>query len=305
MRKAVVLIVVLFVIALALALVLGRSLAVTQRIAHVSNPVGTVLAKIPRATDFAPLQQAQNVLAGTVLKTGPASSLTLNWIDGTRLKVGPETIMTVLKCQINHDTGEQVSLFRLDVGEIWVRVRKLLSRESKFEIRTPTATAGVRGTVFVVRVTPEGDTEVVVLEGKVHVSAGGQKLAVTPGAKAVAAAQAVEVQQLSPDEQATWQQPPDLQGPYLKVTQPLPGASVTPGPLRVRGQVEENAQITVNGQSVVVSDLHRFTATVDIPPEAQIFVVWIVATDEQGAQTEVITEVQVSPAADLRNHLDS
>jgi hypothetical protein len=297
MRRAVILIVVVFLLAAALGLALGQFLAVSQRIAHVSDLQGSVLAKAPRATDYVPLSPAANVLAGTVLKTGPQASATLNWIDGTRLKIGPNSIMTVLKCQINRSNGAETSVFRLDAGDILVRVRRLLSGESKFEIQTPTATAGVRGTIFGVHVASDGRTEVEVFEGRVDLKTAQQELQVPSGSRAVATKGSAALLARSGLSATHWRPDWVTFGPYLVVNQPEEGATVATGSVEVSGQVEKGAQVTVNGQPVAVNALNRFIATVQVPTGIKRFAVTVVARDERGYETRVSREVRVTETA--------
>ena len=297
MRRAVLLIVAGFVILLVLGMTMGQFLSVGQRIAHVSRLAGPVTAKLPRAGDFRPLADGSNVLAGTTVQTGPAGTLTLNWIDGTRIRVGSNTIMTVLKCQINRTTQVETSLFKLDAGEILVRVRKLLSGQSKFEIQTPTATAGVRGTIFSVRVGSNGQTEVEVLEGQVMVDAQGRSLDLAPGTKATATGQRAEIGEVSPEDQAAWGKERAALGPYLEVSSlvpPGPGAAGPAASVEVTGRVEQGAKLTVNGKAVEVNEINRFRTEVTAPTGVERFEVTIVATDNRGYETKVVREV--SPA---------
>jgi hypothetical protein len=282
----------MFLIVLILALVVGQSLVISQNIAHVSGVAGQVTAKLPRGGDFRPVTRDTNVVAGTQIQTGPSGTATLNWIDGTRIRLGANAIMTVLQCQINKTNDAETSLFKLDAGEILVRVRKLLSGQSKFEIKTPTATAGVRGTIFTVKVAQGGDTQIQVLEGKVQVDASGKEVALAPGTKVDASAQGAQVGNLSPEEQAAWDSEKPGLGPDLAVTAPAAGATVPAGTVEVKGTAEKGAKVTVNGQEAHVNGLHHFA----VPLEAKAgdkLTVTIIATDDRGYETKEVREVAV------------
>lgn len=73
------------------------------------------------------------------------------------------------------------------IGTIWVQVNKSLSRVFDFSVETPTAIAGVRGTVFLVRVAPDGTTTVAVYRGAVEVAAAEGSVLVTGGRGTVVA----------------------------------------------------------------------------------------------------------------------
>ena len=293
MNRAIILLVGLLLIVVVFALVMGQSLLVVQRLARVSSVSGSVQVKTPGGSSFIPLRDQALVTSGAVVQTGPGGSATLNWIDGSRLLVGPATTMTVLKCQVNRDTRAETSLFNLTTGNLLVRVRKLLSGQSKFEIRTPTATAGVRGTIFSVQVSPAGQTQIAVLEGQVNLDAAGQTLSVTPGYRAIASADKAEVQRLSAAERARLEGTPGALGPYVALDQPLAGATVAPGLLEVSGQVEERARLTLNGEPVRDSKLNRFRTTVQVPAGAGSFTLRVVAIDERDYRTEITREVRV------------
>jgi hypothetical protein len=282
----------MFMIALVLALVVGQSLVISQNLAHVSGLAGEVTAKLPARGGVRPLAEGANVLAGTQIHTGPSGTATLNWIDGTRIRLGSNAIMTVLQCQINKTSQTESSLFKLDAGEIMVRVRKLLSGQSKFEIRTPTATAGVRGTIFTVKVGEGGQTQIAVLEGQVQVDASGRHVDLAPGTKLDATGQQTQVGQFSAEEQATWDREKSGLGPSLTVTAPAAGATVPAGPLDVKGQVEKGAKVTVNGQEAHVNGVHRFAVPLEAKPGAKLTVT-IVATDERGYATKEVRELTV------------
>jgi hypothetical protein len=53
-------------------------------------------------------------------------------------------------------------------GRLWARVSKLFG-SSEFEVESPNAVAGVRGTEFIVDVAPDGSTDINVLDGSVAV----------------------------------------------------------------------------------------------------------------------------------------
>ena len=178
MRKAAALLIVVLAVMLVVGAVLLESLVVMQRVAVVSNADGNVMVR-PRGQDaFIELGDTQRVFAGDEIRTGADGRLTLSWVDRSRIRVGPDTTLRVLKCQVNKARRSEEYLFRLDVGKVWVRVIGALTGTSKFEIATPTATAAVRGTVFSVEVEPDGLTKVAVLDGEVELHSGETQLSV-------------------------------------------------------------------------------------------------------------------------------
>ena len=293
MNRVLIVLVGLLLIVVVMAVTLSQSLVVIQRVARVSSLIGSAQIKPPNSADFIPLKDQSLVLTGTVLQTAPGASVTLNWVDGTRLLVGGDTTMTVLKCQVDQASHAETSLFHLTTGKLMVRVRKLLSGQSKFEIETPTATAGVRGTIFQVQVDAAGQTQVAVLEGQVNLNASGQTLEIKPGFQAIAGKREAEVKPLSAADRAGLAGSPEDLGPYLLLDSPPEGAPIAPGVLTVAGVAEDRARVTVNGVAAHINKLHRFKTDLPIPAGATTFNLRVVAIDERGYKTEMARDLPV------------
>ena len=294
MRKAAILLLALTGLCIVLGGVITQSLLILQRVAAVSDVHGFVWVRQRGHTDFVPLADRAQVAAGDVIKTDARGGLLLTWLDGTRMRVGPASQLTVLKCQINTASNAETTLFKLDLGRVWIRVLKVLSHKSKFEVLTPTATAGVRGTVFSVAVTPQGQTLVSVKEGAVALDADGKQELVEKG-KMSAAAGAAPVQPLADDEDKLWQRNIDVANPNLTIAEPAAGTKVAAGQaLTVKGQAEIGANVTVNGQSVPVKLKGLFGTTLTAPRQAGKFTVLVDATDARGYRSTRTVAVQVT-----------
>jgi len=143
---------------------------------------------------------------GTILKAGDIIDVAKNSqvsieLNGTGLlKISERTRFQIPRAEEAKEKTSKVTLF---FGGLWVKAQKLLKGES-FEIKTPTATAGVRGTEFGTGFEPSSDeameqlasmesddavfeaingsTEVDVSEGEVEaVDDSGNSFAVTAG----------------------------------------------------------------------------------------------------------------------------
>lgn len=291
MRKAVVLLLTLGVTCIIVAALIAQSLVILQRVAAVSDVRGFVWVKQRGAAQFVALAGRERVAAGDTLRTGDGASLNLRWLDGTRMRLGPNSVVTILKCQVNSMTKAETSLFRLDLGRVWIRVLKTLSSKSKFEVMTPTATAGVRGTVFSVAVDPAGKTTVSVIEGKVMVRDDHAEEAVVPG-KMAQGGQILP--QLSRDEHTLWSANRSIAGPNLELREPLAGRVVAPGSLvDVRGVAEMGARVAVNGQEAPVRLQGLFSSSVTAPLKTGSFAIKITARDRRGYVTTEEVKVEV------------
>jgi hypothetical protein len=104
---------------------------------------------------------------GTRLRTGPNSSATLQFSDGTRVLLLPETELSISRAVRFAAGGGTVVRLDLIQGSIENLVRPRDGRGGRFEIQTPAAIAAVRGTEFRVGAAP-GAARTEVLGGLVE-----------------------------------------------------------------------------------------------------------------------------------------
>jgi hypothetical protein len=117
---------------------------------------GEVSVMDPGASEFRMGFDGDILGAGSTLKTGPDAYAILTYFEGSTVSVDPNTILVIETLQANPD-GSTVIGMRQDIGQTWHAVTRLLTAGSKYEVRTPTATATVRGTLFLVGVQGSGD----------------------------------------------------------------------------------------------------------------------------------------------------
>ncbi|MFQ6131097.1 MAG: FecR domain-containing protein [Armatimonadota bacterium] len=287
MRKYATVLVVAAVIMLVAAFAVTNTLFVMERVAAVESAAGDVQIKPRGEGEFRPLGEGRNVKTGDTLRTGSDASVELSWVDGTRLKLDSGTTMTILKCSFDSLDRVDTSIFRVDLGRIWVRVVKILTRGSKFEVQTPAATAGIRGTVFSVDVGPDGATTISVWDGSVALAAGGANTEIPGGqvARIAAGGSSAELESLSSEAQAAWQEQQHFVGPYLSLTSPVQGAEMVGSSVHVEGDAEPHASVTVNEQAIETTRRGHFSADLPVADLGDPPTVTVVATDRHDAQT--------------------
>jgi len=291
MRKSALLLVGVLAIFIFLGVLMMQSLVIVQRIASVSGATGDVFVRAATDEDFRPLGDTEHVLAGYMVRTGADGNVTLNWVDGSRIRLAPETSIKVRKCSLNTSTKETTSLFDLDAGRIWVRVLSALGGKTKFEVRTPTATAGVRGTVFSVAVDQAGHTSVAVYEGEVSVDTEDGSGAVASGQQATVEGRGARVEALAQDA-IDWDEQTGIIGPRLElevgvtVEVPAEAESVT-----IAGTSEPGATVTINGSPVELDKQHGFSAEIPVDGVADGMIV-VTATDYRGGKTVEAVSIQ-------------
>jgi hypothetical protein len=113
-----------------------------------------------------------DVRLGDVVRTAENGRTKLLFADGSVLNVGDDSRVKVTRF-LYDPRGERQGFFELTQGAVRAWVTKLRMKKNKFEIQTPTAVAGVRGTDYAIRETRAG-AQIVVFGGEVSVrSAAG------------------------------------------------------------------------------------------------------------------------------------
>ncbi len=269
---------------------LTQSLVIVQRIAVADKLSGRVEVQRSGRGDFTALAVNAPIKTGDVIRSGADGTAEFKWLDGTRLKVTPNTQLSVKKAVHNMMKKADQTEFQLTAGKVFIRIMKALTPASKFAVETPTAVAAVRGTIFSVEVTG-GKTKVAVFKGQVKVTSGAgaseQKQFIQSGQVAVSA-QPGDLQTESAEVEATeFAQQPSIVKPQLQVAK----IKVIEGGARARisGVTEARNQLTVNDEEVKVLGNGRFRKNVKLRPGTNTFI--IVSTDKHGEKSTVAQTV--------------
>ncbi len=150
-------------------------LALGGRFAEAAGEIGEVRLinvwayRTPPQTERGPLYRADDVFTDELVETVKDGALHIRFLDNTRLRLGSASRVTLDSFVYDPSTnaGEMVA----DLGEGVFRFITGKLNDEGFQIRTPVAVIGVRGTDFIVSVAPDGATTVSVLEGLIEVTA--------------------------------------------------------------------------------------------------------------------------------------
>ena len=157
---------------------------------------GEIRALIPGATrNSGKAKLHQELVWNDVLKTDPTGRLRVGFRDGSFLSVGNGSQLKVAQ----HDEATQQTSLELNYGRVRSQVSSITRAGGKFEVKTPTAVAGVIGTDFEVAFI-NGVTEINVFSGAVVVtSLLGTMASVTVGAgQSVTVSASGEISALGP-----------------------------------------------------------------------------------------------------------
>ncbi len=119
------------------------------------------------------------VRQGDTIEVAYASSAVLTMGDGTSADLFPGTLVQVSEL-VSDETNFRVRLTLL-AGKTVNRVQHLLTADDAYDVQTPSSTASVRGTVFIVDVISDQETFYSVDEGFVTVQMGDQEVLVEAG----------------------------------------------------------------------------------------------------------------------------
>jgi hypothetical protein len=93
------------------------------------------------------------ILPGDEVKTAEKNSVEV-LMDGGKIghvEIKEGSLFRIQQAETDSSTGDKTTILDLAIGKILVKV-EALKGNSKFEVRTPTALTGVRGTIFEVTV---------------------------------------------------------------------------------------------------------------------------------------------------------
>lgn len=143
-------------------------LAQNQAQSPSARGAGKVSRMIPavnlqRAAKLVPATAAMAVLWGDTLTTDRGGRARVALDDGSILNVGSDSSIHV----VSHDAAAQRTQIQLAYGRVRSSAVRLARAGSSFEVRTPTAVAGVVGTDFFLEFA-SNVTRLVVFEGKVN-----------------------------------------------------------------------------------------------------------------------------------------
>lgn len=130
-----------------------------------------------------PLQVGDTLRAGERVRTGELAAVTLRFVDGARLLIAAHSRVALRELLVSPGTGAARTSVDVLEGDTQSRVpRRPEAPPSRYEMRTPTLTLGVRGTEFRTRVDADGQrARGEVLSGEVQAAAPTAAASPTPG----------------------------------------------------------------------------------------------------------------------------
>lgn len=132
------------------------------------------------------LRAGIDVFQNEIIRTGDRSASRVLFQDNTTLAIGAASEVTLDRFVF--DPNPEKSQVALSIAKGVVRFTTGSLPKSSYQVTTPTATIGIRGTIFTVTVAADGATTVSVEEGVALVSSSGETVAVESGMSTTTAA---------------------------------------------------------------------------------------------------------------------
>ena len=141
----------------------------SARVLATSGPVERAF----RAGPYTPLAPGMMLGEGDRVRTGHDGFATLELVDGSHVSVSQDGMVEIGKLRQTVLTGASDRVLNLQHGEVDSEVTHATKKDDRFQIRSPSVVAGVRGTRFRVNYDAgQQQTAVEVLEGAVGVDPG-------------------------------------------------------------------------------------------------------------------------------------
>jgi hypothetical protein len=194
---------------------------------------------------------------GEGIRTGSNSSVNLATDSGIANSTMSQNSNLAIKNLGRQPNGATTTELSMNRGQVRSRVRSFTNPRSNFTIQTPTGVAGVRGTDFIVIVQPDGETQIITVDGLITVSGGQPNQQVT---EKVGAGNYTIIRPGNPPTK-----PAPFKGDARVRLEVLPAAEIAK--VRVTGEVNPINSVFLEGQTLSVDPGGKFETVVTFPPQ--------------------------------------
>jgi hypothetical protein len=164
------------VVVLIILLLLGGGyfFFVAQASAGVASPAALLVASTPvdvghNDGGYQPATSGQSLDAGSSVRTGHTGHATVQFPDGSLMRVSPDTTITIQAAQLTNAGNLKSATIQQKVGRTLSDIQHLAGGSS-FQVGGHSVTAEVRGTEFEVLVRTNSSNQIKVFDGTVKVS---------------------------------------------------------------------------------------------------------------------------------------
>ena len=135
-----------------------------------SDIEGEVLVKLSGKSYWDTAKSNNSLKENDMIRTWEDSWVTLNLFDESTIVMEPMSELIIKNISsMKNDAKVKQGVFELIKGNLLCSAKDFINRGSRFTIETESATAGVRGTYFEVRLTDDGEVVVLAYKGSIYV----------------------------------------------------------------------------------------------------------------------------------------
>jgi len=242
--------------------------ATQEMTAALSNVMGEVRIYKKGAKDWRSVRMNELFQEGDKIQTGANGTAEIRLSNGNMIYLLANTEFAAAKLVYNAKTGEYENSFESSMGKVKAVVVKL-GTNSKFQVKTPTAVCGVRGTVVYLNIGPAGTQGYYeggggymnsTITGQTQIIGPGQNAATDPAGNVSAPTFTSTEQSMSLDQSFAGQQ---LTGEYSSpnaLTSPESGSSITNAGGQNLAATTDNS-LLAGPASIVMADAPTFDQT--------------------------------------------
>ena len=164
-----------------------KTQALKERNRIIVGKSGTIIGNVQvcERGKCAKLSSGQAIPFKGTIKTGPKASLRIRLAGNENVAIGPDTVVEIDEFFYDPDQSRKKRVIRIALGVFrFVSGKIARKRPSETQIKIPNGEIGIRGTDFVVRVTPSRRTQVIELfEGALALKLKGEsgEILLSPG----------------------------------------------------------------------------------------------------------------------------
>jgi len=141
------------------------ALAQTVKAGEVTTAMGEfVVVRADGIEERLPGQGKLPLFEGDIVKTDAGGQALIEFTNGSQIALNENSEFMILS---RWEKGKGITrILRLKTGEIWARTAG--ASPARLEVETPVATAAIRETEFNIKVQPDGETTLTVMQGVVE-----------------------------------------------------------------------------------------------------------------------------------------
>lgn len=179
-----------------LVILLGNSVAAKTNYAKARYVLNEVyIFKKGSISDSSKVVTGQRVTEKDAIRTELESQLILATPDGSTLAIEENSLVSM--SQILSEDGFNMTVIEINKGRLLFKAQKIANEKSKFEFKTGTAVAAIRGTEGIIGKTNKGKFFASLREGKLEIQYGNQTISINAGQTAVPTGETLNVYDLA------------------------------------------------------------------------------------------------------------